>query len=128
MRDAHVELTPAEWELMECLWRRGRARSGELAQEMAGKTGWSRSTTLTLLRRLTDKGAVTALTDGAANVYVPALAREQAALRETKSLLDRVYNGSLSLLVSSMTKKRALPPEELTALREILRGLEEEEK
>lgn len=128
MQNARAELTPAEWELMECLWRRKTARSGELAQDMAQKTGWSRSTTLTLLRRMTDKGAVTAQPDGGANLYAPAIPREQAARRETSSLIDRVYNGSLSLLVSSMTKKRDLPPEELAALREILRGLEEEEK
>ena len=59
-------------------------------------------------------------------VFSPVLRREDAALGETKDFLDRVYQGSLSLMVSALTKKQALSREELDELYELLKGLEEE--
>ena len=62
------------------------------------------------------------------NVWLPiiSLRREDAALGETKDFLDRVYQGSLSLMVSALTKKQALSREELDELYELLKGLEED--
>ena len=53
------------------------------------------------------------------------MAREDAVLQETEDFLGRVYQGSLSLMVSSLTKKQALPQEEIDALYALLQELEE---
>ena len=63
--------------------------------------------------------------DSGRKVFRPLVQREDAALRETEDLLSRVYHGSLSLLVSSFTRKQALSPEELHELRALLDTLEE---
>ena len=55
-----------------------------------------------------------------------AVEREEAALEETKDILHRVYQGSLSLMVSSLTQKQALSRKELDELYELLKGLEAE--
>ena len=86
--------------------------------------GWSRSTTLTLLSRLEAKGAVGTETDGRLKTFVPLVSREEAALRETEDLLTRAYRGSLSLMVSALTKKQALSREELDELYAILKRAE----
>ena len=84
----------------------------------------SRSTTLTLLRRLTEKGAVrTEVRDGM-HVYFPAVSREDAAARQTRDLLGRVYHGSLSLLVSAMTREETLSKAEIDELYAILDEME----
>ena len=62
--------------------------------------------------------------DGERKVFRPLIRREDAALRETESLLDRVYKGSLSLMVSSLTKKQPLRQEEIDELYSILRQME----
>ena len=49
---------------------------------------------------------------------------EDAALRETEDLLTRAYRGSLSLMVSTLTKKQALSREELDELYAILKQAE----
>ncbi len=51
--------------------------------------------------------------------------REEAVLQETEDFLDRVYQGSLSLMVSALTKKQALPQEEIDALYAMLQEMEE---
>ena len=124
MEKEHIRLTEAEWAVMECLWEKEPRTGREAAQWLAKRMGWTRSTSLTLLRRLEAKGAVSGEADGERKVFRPLIRREDAALRETESLLDRVYKGSLSLMVSSLTKKQPLRQEEIDELYSILRQME----
>ena len=80
----------------------------QIIEQMKEKMGWNRSTTLTLLRRLEEKGAVISDSQGTKKTFSPGIAREDAALQETEDFLERVYKGSLSLMVSAMTKKQTL--------------------
>ena len=111
-----LDLTQAEWLLMEKLWAQSPQTGRELTCAMQAQTGWSRSTTLTLLRRLTEKGAVRCDAQGKTNVFLPTVARADAAARQTRDLLGRVYHGSLSLLVSAMTQQQALTQAEIDEL------------
>ena len=49
------DLAPAEWNIMECLWERAPQTGRELTEQLEASMGWSRSTTLTLLRRMVGK-------------------------------------------------------------------------
>lgn len=127
MNSDRISLTQAEWSVMECLWETGPLTGREVVQHMEQSCGWSRSTTLTLLSRLENKGALKSIpAEKGPKVFSTVLRREDAALEETKNFLNRVYQGSLSLMVSALTKKQALPREELDELYELLKGLEEE--
>lgn len=119
-------LTPAEWKVMECLWAQSPRTGREITDWLEAGTGWSRSTTLTLLQRLEAKGAVESGSgaDGK-KAFRPLLRREDAAQRETESFLGRVYKGSLSLMVSALTKKQALSRAEIDELYALLREMEE---
>lgn len=122
---AHMELTEAEWQVMECLWAAAPRTGRAIIDALHKTTGWSRSTTLTLLRRLEDKGAVSAESEDGVKHYRPQVAREDAAVQETEHLLERVYQGSVSLMVSSLVKKQTLSQEEIDKLYAILREVEE---
>ena len=124
MSEQDTTLTAAEWRVMERLWERSPLSGRELTERMRELCGWSRSTTLTLLSRMEAKGAVTASADAGKKAFSPLIRREDMALRETKDFLSRVYQGSLSLLVSSFTRKESLSEEELNELHAILKELE----
>lgn len=123
----NITLTNAEWSVMECLWEASPKTGREITDQLERAEGWNRSTTLTLLSRLEAKGAVISDTDGRKKTFSPLLRREDAALHETEDFLSRVYKGSLSLMVSSLTKKKALPKEEIDQLYAMLKKLEEVE-
>ncbi len=123
---AQIDLTEAEWQVMETLWTASPRTGREITDGLHEKKGWSRSTTLTLLRRLEDKGAVRGVTEGGMKHYSPLIGREDAALRETEHLLERIYQGSVSMMVSSLARKQTLPQEEIDKLYAILREMEEE--
>ena len=65
------DLAPAEWNIMECLWERAPQTGRELTEQLESSMGWSRSTTLTLLRRMVGKGVVTCDTEGTKNTFSP---------------------------------------------------------
>lgn len=124
----HIDLTQAEWRLMEALWDHAPQTGRELTDGMQARTGWNRSTTLTILRRLVEKGAVCCDAQGRKNVFFPAIRREDAAAQQTRDLLGRVYNGSLSLLISEMTKHEALSQKEIDDMYALLREMEEHKR
>jgi BlaI family penicillinase repressor len=125
MIDKNLTLTEAEWTVMECLWEKSPRTGRETVSWLDQKMGWTRSTVLTMLRRLETKGAVASDTEGELKTFRPLILREEVAIRETEHLLDRAYKGSLSLLVSSLTRKQSLSQKEIDELYAILREMEE---
>lgn len=125
-----MNLTDAEWNVMECLWEKSPRTGRETTEWLEEKMGWSRSTTLTLLRRMEKKGAVSgdSQTEDGVKLFRPLIQREEAALQEAEDFLSRVYHGSLSLMVNSLTRKQALPREEIDELYALLKHMEEEDR
>ena len=125
MPENNISLTPAEWNLMECLWESSPRTGREAAEYLREHVGWSRSTTLTMLRRMAEKGLIDCDDSGEMKTYSPLIKREEAVLRETKDFLSRIYNGSLSMMVSAIAKKQELSKEETDELYSILKKAEE---
>lgn len=119
-------LTHSEWYVMDCLWQHSPSTVMELVSALSEKVGWVKSTTITTLRRMENKGLVTVEVRGRTKYYAPALEREQAVRRETRSFLDRVYQGSVGLMVSSMAQEKTLSQEEIDALYAILKEAEKQ--
>lgn len=115
-----MNLTDIEWNVMELLWEKGQVTGREATEHMEAELGWSRSTTLTHLRRMEAKGAVGSRTVDGLKTFEPLVKREDAVLQETTDFLGRIYKGSLSLMVSQLTQKQALPQEEIEELYAIL--------
>ena len=124
MNHGNGSLTGAEWTVMECLWEYSPRTGREVALWLNEKMGWSRSTILTFLRRLEGKGAVVSDTTTDPMTFCPAIDREAAAMAEAEHLLERAYHGSLSLLVSALTRREALPQAEIDELYGLLEELE----
>lgn len=123
--DMELQLTTPEWHMMECLWEAAPRTGRECVEDMQKRVGWSRSTTLTMLRRMTEKELVECIHDADVLRYRPRIRREEAVLRETEHFLDRVYQGSVSMLMSAITRKQQLSKEEIDELYAILQQAEE---
>ena len=120
-------LSDGEWRIMNLLWARAPRRVPELTEALAKDTGWSRATVNMMLQRLEEKQAVRMETVGRNKVYWPVLSQADARQKETKRFLDRLYGGSLGLMVSSLAGQQALSEEDIRALRAILEGEEKGE-
>ena len=120
-----VQVTEAEWKIMECLWVHAPQTMGEITATLESATGWTRQTVITLLKRMTEKGAVSMDDSGRAKKYNPLITREEASAEETHKLLDHVFKGKASLLVNQLVDSGNLTEEDL---KEILKAMHEMEK
>lgn len=119
------ELSEAEWHVLESLWAESPKVGSQIVADMERRKGWSRSTTLTMLRRMTDKGLISCDDSGKMKTYTSLVLREEAVKKETESFLNRVYQGSVSMLLNSFVEKQKLSAGEIKELREILNQAEE---
>ena len=123
----NINLTNSEWYVLDCLWERSPMTVMELVAALGDRPGWAKSTTITTLRRMEDKGLVHCDLDGRTKHYTPMVSRDRAARRETRSFLDKVYRGSVGLMMSALAEDQALSKAEIDELYEILRKAEEGE-
>ena len=130
MEEHTLDLTAAEWNVMECLWEDGgRAKTGrEVAQRLAETAGWSRSTALTMLARMEKKGLVACDGEGKLNRYRALASRGEAARRQTESFLSRVYRGSVRAMLSAMAEQAELTDADIDGLYAVLDEIRGERK
>lgn len=117
---SNINLTNAEWHVMDCLWEKAPQAGREIVDTLKEHVGWSKSTTLTMLKRMTEKKLITCENSDKLRMYSPCINRDDAVKTETENFLNRVYKGSVSLMVSAMTQKQALSEKEIRELYEIL--------
>ncbi len=120
-----IKLTASEWSVLDSLWQENPQTVMQLVSKLGKTVGWAKSTTITTLRRMEEKGLVRCETVGKEKSYTPAVEQEQAEIQETRSFLDRVYRGSVGLMMSAMAQRQELSPEDIAELRDILRKAEE---
>ena len=117
-------LTNSEWYVLDCLWGQEPRTALELVAQLREKVGWAKSTTITTLRRMEDKGLVSVEVRGRTKYYTPAVERQKAVRGETRSFLDKVYQGSVGLMVSAMAQEHTLSEEDIRQLYAILKEAE----
>lgn len=121
--DKPQTVTHNEWHIMELLWQSPRTLM-ELVTLLAEQRGWAKSTVTTMVRRMDTKGLITYTTQGRAKLFIPSVSREDAVLRETNSLLQKAYHGSVGMLVSAMAHHSGLTQEDIDELYAILKEAE----
>src|SRR6266516_508138 len=95
----HHMLTRRERQIMDILYRRGRATAGEVMEELSGDPNYS--TVRTQLRVLEEKGHVRHEEQGLRYVYLPSLPRQTAQRSALKHLIDTFFEGSKEKVVAT---------------------------
>jgi len=121
-----VQVTEAEWKIIECLWDHAPQTMGEITETLEPATGWTRQTVITLLKRMTEKGAVSMDDSARAKTYIPLITREEASTVETHKFLDHVFKGKASLLVNHLVDSGDLSADDLQQILDIVRGQKKE--
>ena len=111
----------SELRFCEILWEHQPVRSSELAHLCAEKLGWKKSTTYTVIKRLTERGVVQ--TEDA--VVTALVSRDQVQRAESRAFVERNFSGSLPGFLNAFVGGRGLSEEEADELRRMIADLEE---
>jgi BlaI family penicillinase repressor len=119
-----VKITAAESQIMDVLWRLGRPLAVEDVREALTEETWTDATIRTLLNRLVGKKAVVAAKDGRRFLYRPLVARGDYVHAQSKSLIDRLFDGQIEPFVAHFSQREDLSSEEIARLRTLIERLE----
>ena len=96
----HTVLSRRERQIMDILFRRGRATAAEVMEELQGDPSYS--TVRTQLRVLEEKGHVRHEEEGLRYVYLPVVARHTARRSALRHLVETFFEGSSEKAVAAL--------------------------
>ena len=122
---ADVSLSELQLHLMQVLWARGEASTAEVADALRSERDLAHTTVATLLTRLEKRGLLTSRRAGRALVYAPRVTETEVQRAMVGSLVDRLFAGRASALVSHLLDARRVDAGELAALQALLKQRKE---
>ena len=106
-------LSDLEREIMNVLWRHGKATAADVQKSMADDRVLKDSTIRTLLTRMEEKGYVEHEVDGRTYVYSPVEKADSVAARAVKQIVETFCDGSLESLLAGMVQHELVDVDEL---------------
>lgn len=121
------QISEAEFEVMKIIWKYAPINTNEITERLLKTTSWRPKTIQTLIKRLVTKGVLSYEKQGRIFVYTPLVKESDYICQESKSFLNRFFNGHLSAMVSSYLEQDQLSKAEIDSLRELLSVLEKKD-
>lgn len=121
MPSLYSELGRRERQIMDVLFRRGRAAAADVQKELPEPPSYS--SVRSMLRLLEDKGYVRHEWDGPRYVYLPTANRKQLQRSAARHILHTFFDNSMESAVAAMLGAGENPPteEELERLARLIR-------
>jgi BlaI family penicillinase repressor len=114
-----MNLSKAEEQLMEIIWRSGRAFLKDLIDAFPAPKP-AATTVATLLKRMSDKGFVGHKLYGNSREYYPLVTKSDYFARHVRGMIKNNFNNSALQFASFFTKATNLTASELEELRKIV--------
>lgn len=112
----------SEYRFLSILWEKEPIASPELVKLCNERLGWKKSTTYTVIKKLTDKGIVKS-----ENTVVSALVtKDEVDKWQSEELLQSTSNGNIPLFLAAFLKDRKLSRADLDRIRQIIDEAAEE--
>lgn len=106
----------SEYRFCLILWREEPINSTKLAKICKEELGWSRTTTYTVIKRLSDRGVVKN-----ENATVTALVSKEAVqVAQMDELMEKTFEGSVPAFLAAFARRQSLTEAEVEALRRII--------
>lgn len=118
------QASDSELELMKIIWADGGTALYARVMDELAKTGnhWQKNTVITLLSRLIEKGLLKTSKIGRRNEYTAVVSETDYQAAQTKSFLDKLYEGDAKGLVSTLIQREMLTSQDYEDLREFWKG------
>ena len=102
-------LVDSEAEIMKVIWQEGGEpiTSAEIRKELHGKLSWSKSTVLTLIRRLVEKGVLKCEKKDVF-YYTPLVSEEEYQNFQTRTFVDKIFDGNVKNLLTTLCQAKNL--------------------
>jgi BlaI family penicillinase repressor len=115
-----TKIPPSEWEIMEILWNESPLSAAEVFERMPSDTSWTVKTVRAFLDRLLQREAVSRRKIHGMYVFEPVVRRTDCLRLESKSFLDRFFQGNPISMIAHFLEDERLDEEDVRRLQNLL--------
>ena len=119
-------ISAREWLILRCLWKRSPLGTKDIPAMLEEETGWNANMIRTLVLRLQEKGAVGSQKGARYYRYFPLAEEQECVLAETRSFLNRVFEGSPVRMIAALTGGGTLTEKERQEIQKLLDSMGKE--
>ena len=106
----------SEYRFCEILWENEPVSSSALVKLCSEQLEWKKSTTYTVIRRLSERGVLKS-----ENAVVTSLvSKEEVLTAESAEVIEKTFAGSLPSFIAAFARKKTLTKQEIDEIREII--------
>lgn len=106
----------SEYRFCLILWEQEPVKSTELARLCKERLGWSKTTTYTVIKRLSDRGVL----KNENTVVTSLISKEEAQLSELDELMEKKFEGSLPAFIAAFARRQSLSEKDIQELERII--------
>lgn len=115
------QVSEAELEVLKVIWDKEKTTSKEIVENLLITTTWKVKTIQTLIARLVEKDIVNVdKYNKKAYIYSPNVSEKEYKKYANESFINKLYNGSINLMVSTFIKENKLSKEDIYDLKNLL--------
>lgn len=106
----------SEYRFCLILWENEPVSSRELSELCKERLGWSKTTTYTVIKRLSDRGVV----KNENTIVTSLVSKDEAQKAEIDELVEKKFEGSLPAFIAAFAKSKKLSQEDIDEIRRII--------
>jgi BlaI family penicillinase repressor len=120
MENKSHHLGDLQYEIMRVLWERGEASASAVLEGLPEEHRRAPTTIATMLSKMERKGVVRHRVEGRVFVYLPAVSREDVHRTMVGDLMERLFAGDVTALVSHLLEEGDVDRGELSRLSRLI--------
>lgn len=125
-----TDISKTEFEVLEAIWHKYPASAQDIIDQLNKGSEqdkiWHDKTVKTLINRMVKKGAIGFEKEGRRYFYSPLLEREAYQIKESRSIIDRLFGGKVAPLVAGFAKNQQLTKTDVDELKSLIKQWEHE--
>ena len=114
------KISNSEWEVMKIIWKYPEITSTNIIELLKDKAEWKPATIKTLINRLLNKNAIGFNKLSTEYLYFPLVSEEECIKLESKSFIDKVFNGSIKSMLLTFAESNEISAADIKELKQIL--------
>lgn len=126
-KSSEIRLGRLELKIMNVVWERGKATVHDVKDALSRGRKPAYSTILTMMRKLEAKGYLEHDVDERTYVYRPTISQKAVRHGILSDILDRLFEGSPSLLLNSLVEQNRISEKELLEIQKLIKEREKNE-
>ena len=112
----------SEYRFCLILWDNEPVSSGKLVELCKENLGWSKATTYTVIRRLSERGVV----KNENTVVTALISKEEAQASRLDEMVEETFEGSMPAFIAAFSKSKKLSHQEVEQLQALIDSYGEE--